>query len=104
MLQEGNSIVKCRADNNADSIKITLEYIVDELEFINSSASSGIPEHHLLLKVRSIIMLLWNLKTQSGLFNRTRLTVKELHKNIIVAKTIAVKRINTKNKTGTIWY
>ena len=62
------------------------------------------PERHLLLKVGSIIILIWNLKTQSGLCNETRLIVKELHENIIVAKTITVKHINTKNETGTIWY
>ena len=62
------------------------------LEFINSLTPSGMPEYQSFLKVRSIIMLLRNLNTQSGLRNESRLIVKELHENIIVAETITIDK------------
>ena len=65
------------------------------LEFINSLTHSGMPEHQLFLKVGLIIMLLRNLNVQgvhSGLCNETRLIVKELHDNLIVAETITIKQ------------
>ena len=61
-------------------------------EFINSLTPSGMPEHRLFLKVGSIIMLLRNLNMHSGLCNGTRLIVKELHDNLIVAETITIKQ------------
>ena len=60
------------------------------LEFINSLTPSGMPEHWLFLQVGSIIMLLWNV--YSGLCNGTKLIVKELHENLIVAETITIKQ------------
>ena len=62
------------------------------LEFINSLTLSGMPEHWLCLKVGSIIVLLRNLDIQSDVCNRTRLTVKLLYENIIVAETISVNK------------
>ena len=62
------------------------------LEFINSLTPSGMPEHRLCLKVGSIIVLLRNLDIQSGVCNGTRLTVKLLYENIIVAETISVNK------------
>ena len=62
------------------------------LEFINSLTPSGMPEHRLCLKVGSIIVLLRNLDIQSGVCNGTRLTVKLLYENIIVAETISVHK------------
>ena len=62
------------------------------LEFINSLTPSGMPEHRLFLKVGSIIILLRNLNVHSGLCNGTRLVVKELHDNLIVAETITIKQ------------
>ena len=62
------------------------------LEFINSLTPSGMPEHRLFLKVGAIIMLLRNLNIQSGLCNGSRLIVKELHENIIVAETITIDK------------
>ena len=62
------------------------------LEFINNLTPSGMPEHQLFLKVGSIIMLLRNLNVHSGLCNGTRLILKELHDNLIVAETITIKQ------------
>ena len=62
------------------------------LEFINSLTPSGMPEHRLCLKVGSIIMLLRNLNIQRGLCNGTRLAMKEMHENLIIAETIATDR------------
>ena len=62
------------------------------LEFINSLTPSGMPEHRLCLKVGSVIMLLRNLDIQKGLCNGTRLIVKELFENIIVADTLTINK------------
>ena len=62
------------------------------IEFINSLTLSGMPEHRLCLKVGSIIVLLRNLDIQSDVCNRTRLTVKLLYENIVVAETISVNK------------
>ena len=62
------------------------------IEFINSLTPSGMPEHRLCLKVGSIIMLLRNLDIQRGLCNGTRLTVKEMYDNLIVADTVAIDK------------
>ena len=61
-------------------------------EFINSLTPSGMPEHRLCLKVGSIIVLLRNLDIQGGICNGTRLTIKLLYENIIVAETIFVNK------------
>lgn len=61
----------------------------------------GIPYHRLILRVKTPIMLLWNLKPPK-LFNGTRLKVKASHQNIVEAiiltgwaqrETVSVPRI-----------
>ncbi|XP_021953017.1 ATP-dependent DNA helicase PIF1-like [Folsomia candida] len=47
------------------------------------------PPHSLHLKVGAIIMLLRNLNTKRGLCNGTRLIVKELKPNLIIAEVIS---------------
>jgi ATP-dependent DNA helicase PIF1 len=54
-------------------------------EFLNTLKISGIPPHTLKLKVGAIIMLLKNIDSRRGLCNGTRLVIKQLRQNVIVA-------------------
>ena len=54
-------------------------------EFLNSCSVSEIPSHILNLKVGAVIILLKNLDSVLGLCNGTRLIIKDLTPNIIVA-------------------
>ena len=54
-------------------------------EFLNICKVSGIPPHILQLKVGAIVILLKNIDSALGLCNGTRLIIKGLRPNIIVA-------------------
>ncbi|XP_053561407.1 ATP-dependent DNA helicase PIF1-like [Bombina bombina] len=56
------------------------------IEFLNELAPSGMPLHKLKIKLGIIIMLLRNLNTKRDLCNGTRLIVKDLKPNLIIAK------------------
>jgi len=56
------------------------------IEFMNTPTPSGMPPHALKLKVNTIIILLRNLETKRGLCNGTRLLVRELKRNVIIAE------------------
>lgn len=58
------------------------------VEFLNSCCPNGMPPHKLSLKVGSIIILLRNLNTKRGLCNGTRLAVKVLKSNLIIAEVL----------------
>ncbi|XP_053566967.1 uncharacterized protein LOC128656828 [Bombina bombina] len=58
------------------------------IEFLNKLAPSGMPLHKLKIKLGSIIMLLRNLNTKRGLCNGTRLIVKDLKPNLIIAEVL----------------
>ena len=60
-------------------------------EFLNSQNPSGLPPHNLKLKQFAEIMLLRNLNPTLGLTNGTRLQVKRLMDNIIIATIIGGK-------------
>lgn len=60
----------------------------DEEEALNKFNPSGLPLHELKLKEGAIIVLLKNLAVARGLVNGTRMVIKSLHDNIIMAEVI----------------
>ena len=58
------------------------------IEFLHELTPSGMPIHKLNLKIGSIIMHLRNLNTKRGLCNGTRLVVKDLKPNLIIAQVL----------------
>lgn len=58
-------------------------------EFLNALTPSGMPPHHLQLKIGAIVMLLRNLNTKRGLCNGTRLIVTSLQPNLIIGEVLA---------------
>ncbi|KAH1163076.1 hypothetical protein GYH30_001566 [Glycine max] len=65
-------------------------------EFLNSLATSGMPNHSIKLKIGSPIMLLRNLDQTQGLCNDTRLIVTRLANHVIAAEIISEKNIEHK--------
>ncbi|CAN6372728.1 unnamed protein product [Urochloa humidicola] len=65
-------------------------------EFLNTIQMSGLPEHHLKLKVGVPIMLLRNLNPSKGLCNGTRLIVTQLTHRIIEGQIITGKAKGSK--------
>ena len=57
----------------------------DPAEILNTFDVSGLPPHQLNLKVGAIIILLKNIDSRHGLCNGTRLLIKNLTDNVIVA-------------------
>jgi len=58
------------------------------IEFLNTLTPSGMAPHELTLKCGAIVMLLRNLISKLGLCNGTRLVVKELKPNLIIAEVL----------------
>ena len=65
-------------------------------EFLNTIQMSGLPDHHLQLKIGVPIMLLRNLNPSKGLCNGTRLIVTQLTHRIIEAQIITGKATGSK--------
>ena len=59
------------------------------IEFLNSLTPSGMPVHKMILKIGALVMLLRNLNTKLGLCNGTRLTIKDLKPNLIIAEVLS---------------
>ena len=79
--------VEARVYSSVDAVKADNEEEQQNypLEFLHSLTPSGMPPHHLRLKVGAIVMLLRNLDLEQGLCNGTRLRINNLHDNIIDA-------------------
>jgi len=58
------------------------------VEFLNTIQLSGLPDHHLKLKIGVPIMLLRNLNPSKGLCNGTRLIVTQLTRRVIEGEII----------------
>lgn len=65
-------------------------------EFLNTIKISGLPDHHLQLKIGVLIMLLRNLNPSKGLCNRTRLIVTQLTRRVIEGEIITGKAKGSK--------
>ncbi|XP_064073268.1 uncharacterized protein LOC135193663 [Vanessa tameamea] len=77
--------VKCyKSIDTVTNIEVTVHY---PQEFLNSLNPAGLPPHELSLKVGRPIMLLRNLNPPN-MCKGTRLLIKELKDNLIVAKII----------------
>ncbi|XP_057432625.1 uncharacterized protein LOC130725408 [Lotus japonicus] len=81
----------CKSDDNSE---VEAEWFTSE--FLNNIKCSGIPNHKLILKVGVPIMLLRNIDQAGGLCNGTRMIVKELGKNVIVANVVSGKQLGEK--------
>ncbi|KAI9558406.1 hypothetical protein GHT06_015186 [Daphnia sinensis] len=60
-------------------------------EILNTFNVSGLPPHQLKLKIGAIVILLKNIDSRQGLCNGTRLIIKALSSNLIVAEIAAGK-------------
>ncbi|XP_045031637.1 ATP-dependent DNA helicase pif1-like [Daphnia magna] len=60
-------------------------------EIFNTFNVSGLPLHQLKLKIGAIVILLKNIDSRQGLCNGTRLIIKALSGNLIVAEIVAGK-------------
>jgi hypothetical protein len=79
---EGDSISYRSIDSVKDEEGVDATHY--PVEFLNTLTPSGMPPHTLTLKVGAIIMMLRNFK--GGLCNGTRMIVKDLKPNVIIAE------------------
>ncbi|XP_058754059.1 uncharacterized protein LOC131627232 [Vicia villosa] len=79
--------------NSVDKLEIHDVTLVDILtpEFLSSLQTSGLPNHHIKLKVGTPIMLMRNINQSEGLCNGTRLIITKLGTHVIEASIIAGK-------------
>ncbi|XP_019179701.1 PREDICTED: ATP-dependent DNA helicase PIF1-like [Ipomoea nil] len=81
----------CKADSNNGILGD-----VHTTEFINGIRASGVPNHVLILKVGSPIMLLRNIDHTMGLCNGTRLVVSRLAEHVVEAKIMTGTHVGKK--------
>ncbi|XP_058767665.1 uncharacterized protein LOC131641372 [Vicia villosa] len=81
------------SSNTVDKSEINDDTVVNILtpEFLSSLRTSGLPTHHLKLKVGTPIMIMRNIDQSEGLCNGTRLIVTKLGTHVIEASIIAGK-------------
>lgn len=83
---EGEKVTYLSSDSIVDETDVDRQNY--PIEFLHDQTSSGMAPHKLNLKIGAIVMLLRNLNTKHGLCNGTRLIVKELKPNLIIAEVL----------------
>uniref|UniRef100_A0A6P7G5R2 ATP-dependent DNA helicase n=1 Tax=Diabrotica virgifera virgifera TaxID=50390 RepID=A0A6P7G5R2_DIAVI len=80
------------------------------MEFLNRIKYGGLPDHELMLKVGAPVILLRNIDARSGLVNGTRLIIKQVSQNAIIAdiafgvnkgKTVFIPKFDIKCRVDT---
>ncbi|XP_058751157.1 uncharacterized protein LOC131624213 [Vicia villosa] len=81
------------SSNTVDRSEIHDTNVVDILtpEFLSSLTTSGLPNHHISLKVGTPVMLMRNIDQSEGLCNGTRVMVTKMANHVIEAKIMAGK-------------
>ncbi|XP_058726918.1 uncharacterized protein LOC131598321 [Vicia villosa] len=79
--------------NSVDKSEIHDPAVVDILtpEFLSSLRTSGLPNHHLKLKVETPIMLMRNIDQSEGLCNGTRLCITKMAAHVLEASIMGGK-------------
>lgn len=82
------------SSNTVDRSEIHDRDMLDvlSLEFMSSLHTSGLPNHHIKLKVGTPIMLMWNIDQFEGLCNGTRLIVIKLTQHVLDAHIMGSKK------------
>ncbi|XP_028807349.1 uncharacterized protein LOC114762065 [Neltuma alba] len=85
----GDEVVYLSADSvsKQDGISASIAQM-HSVEFLNKITMSGLPNHKLVLKIGSPIMMMRNLDKSIGLCNGTRLVVTRLEKHVMGAEII----------------
>ena len=61
-------------------------------EFLHSLISSGLPPHKLRLRSGSLVMLLRNYASRTGLCNGTRVVVHTMHRHLRIARIVSPEK------------
>ncbi|XP_042055868.1 uncharacterized protein LOC121800363 [Salvia splendens] len=92
---QGRVYFSCDSISNSDSTSNGLAEI-HSVEFLNSLKCSGTPNHELLLKVGTPVMLLRNIDMSNGLCNGTRLIITRLGDYVLEGQVLGGHNIGHK--------
>ncbi|XP_058775057.1 uncharacterized protein LOC131649304 [Vicia villosa] len=83
------------SSNSVDKSEIHDTNVVDILtpEFLSSLSTSGLPNHHIKLKVGTPVMLMRNIDQSEGLCNGTRVMITKMANHVLEAKVMAGKGV-----------
>ncbi|XP_058763805.1 uncharacterized protein LOC131637240 [Vicia villosa] len=81
------------SSNTVDKSEIHDTNVVDILipEFLSSLSTSGLPNHHIKLKVGTPVMLMRNIDQSEGLCNGTRVMITKMANHVIEARVMVGK-------------